>query len=146
MLSYPKGQLFTAGKSGPLSRVSLGIVKDMVPTQITASIYASDGNGAIGSALATKTVLASAVPSYTGCNPASPTTLVNFDFSTPASVVSGSRYIIVLTTPDTAMPPFFNGLFLWNQANGPTSGAVNSPLSSPTANAFSYVFQTYVDI
>jgi hypothetical protein len=146
MLSYPKGQIFTAGKSGPLSRVSLGIIKDMVPTQITASIYASDGNGAIGSALATKTVLASAVPSYSGCNPASPTSLVNFDFSTPASVVSGSRYIIVMTTPDSAMPPFSNGLFGWNQASGPTSGAVNSPLSSPTANAFSYVFQTYVDI
>jgi len=146
MLSYPKGQLFTAGKSGPLSRVSLGIIKDLGPTQVTASIYASDGNGAIGSALATKTVLASSVPSYAGCNPASPTSLVNFDFATPASVVSGSRYIIVLTTPDSPMPPFMGGLFGWNQASGPTSGAVNSPLSSPTANAFSYVFQTYVDI
>jgi hypothetical protein len=146
MLSNPKGQLFTAGKSGPLSRVSLGIIKDFGPTQVTASIYASDGNGAIGSALATKTVLASSVPSYAGCNPASPTSLVNFDFSTPASVVSGSRYIIVLTTPDSPMPPFNGGVFGWNQASGPTSGAVNSPLSSPTAYAFSYVFQTYVDI
>ena len=146
MLSNPKGQLFTAGKSGPLSRVSLGIIKDFGPTQVTASIYASDGNGAIGSALATKTVLASSVPSYAGCNPASPTSLVNFDFSTPASVVSGSQYIIVLTTPDSPMPPFNGGLFGWNQASGPTSGAVNSPLSSPTAYAFSYVFQTYVEI
>jgi hypothetical protein len=139
------GQQFTAGISGPLSRVSLGIIQDRSPTQITASVYAFDGNGATGSALAAKTVFVSAVPQYAGCNSASPTALVDFDFLTPASVVTGSRYIIVLTTPDTYSIAG-GGLFGWNRASGPTSGAISSPTSSPGALSYSFVFQTYVDI
>lgn len=141
--SIVMGQLFTARKSGPLSRVSLGIFKIMTVTQVTASIYASNGTGAVGSALASKTVLGSAVAAYSGCN--SQAAMVNFDFDTPVSVVSGLDYIIVLTTPDryTMMS---GGDFLWSQAVGPTSGAVQSPISSPSGYPESFVFQTYVDI
>jgi hypothetical protein len=143
--SIVMGQLFTARKSGPLSRVSLGIFKIMTVTQVTASIYASNGTGAVGSALASKTVLGSAVAAYSGCN--SQPALVNFDFAAPVSVVSGSDYIIVLTTPDRYdMMSELGGDFLWSQAVGPTSGAVQSPLSSPTGYPESFVFQTYVDI
>jgi hypothetical protein len=61
--------------------------------------------------------------------------------------VSGSDYIIVLTTPDRYdMMSELGGDFLWSQAVGPTSGAVQSPLSSPTGYPESFVFQTYVDI
>jgi hypothetical protein len=143
--SIVMGQLFTARKSGPLSRVSLGIFKIMTVTQVTASIYASNGTGAVGSALASKTVLGSAVAAYSGCN--AQVAMVNFDFAAPVSVVSGSDYIIVLTTPDRYdMMSGLGGDFLWSQAVGPTSGAVQSPLSSPTGYPESFVFQTYVDI
>lgn len=141
--SIVMGQLFTARKSGPLSRVSLGIFKIMTVTQVTASIYASNGTGAVGSALASETVLGSAVAAYSGCN--SQATMVNFDFDTPVSVVSGSDYIIVLTTPDR-YTMFSGGDFLWSLAVGPTSGAVQSPISSPSGYPESFVFQTYVDI
>ena len=137
------GQLFTARKSGPLSRVSLGIFKIMTVTQVTASIYASNGTGAVGSALASKTVLGSAVAAYSGCN--AQVAMVNFDFATPVSVVSGSNYIIVLTTPDM-YTMFSGGDFLWSLAVGPTSGAVQSPVSSPSPYSHSFVFETYVDI
>jgi len=141
--SLVMGQLFTARRSGPLSRVSLGIFKIMTVTQVTASIYASNGTGAVGSALASKTVLGSAVAAYSGCN--AQVAMVNFDFAAPVSVVSGSDYIIVLTTPDS-YTMFSGGDFLWSQAVGPTSGAVQSPLSSPSPYSESFVFQTYVDI
>lgn len=141
--SIVMGQLFTARKSGPLSRVSLGIFKIMTVTQVTASIYASNGTGAVGSALASETVLGSAVAAYSGCN--SQATMVNFDFDTPVSVVSGSDYIIVLSTPDR-YTMFSGGDFLWSLAVGPTSGAVQSPISSPSGYPESFVFQTYVDI
>ena len=145
-LSSTKGQSFVAGTSGPLSRVSAGIIKSNSVTQVTATIYAWSGTAVIGSALASKTVLETAVPSYTGCN-STPTALVNFDFATPASVTSGSQYIIVLTTPDQRiLKPTSGGEFLWNTSTTSTTGGFNDPVSSPSASGSRYLFQTYVDI
>jgi hypothetical protein len=139
-----KGQAFTAGASGPLSRVSAAIIKLGSVTQVTATIYAWSGAAVIGSALASKTVLGTAVPSYSGCN-ATPTALVDFDFATPASVTAGSQYIIVLTTPDQGI--FFGGgEYGWNTSTASTSGGFNSPVSSPTSSGQRYLFKTYVDI
>lgn len=145
-LSSTKGQSFVAGTSGPLSRVSAGIIKSGSVTQVTATIYAWSGTAVIGSALASKTVLETAVPSYTGCN-STPTALVNFDFATPASVTSGSQYIIVLTTPDQRIfMPMSGGEFGWNTSTSFTTGGFNDPVSSPSASGMRYLFQTYVDI
>ena len=143
-LSSTKGQSFVAGTSGPLSRVSAGIIKSNSVTQVTATIYAWSGTAVIGSALASKTVLETAVPSYTGCN-STPTALVNFDFATPASVTSGSQYIIVLTTPDQEILTS-GGEFGWNTSTTSTTGGFNDPVSSPSASGSRYLFQTYVDI
>jgi hypothetical protein len=141
-----KGQAFTAGASGPLSRVSAAIIKQGSVTQVTATIYAWSGAAVIGSALASKTVLGTAVPSYSGCN-ATPTALVDFDFATPASVTAGSQYIIVLTTPDLRGMMFFSGgEYGWNTSTASTSGGFNSPVSSPTSSGQRYLFKTYVDI
>jgi len=142
--NFTKGQAFTAGASGPLSRVSAAIIKNGSVTQVTATIYAWSGTAVIGSALASKTVLGTAVPSYSGCN-ATPTALVDFDFATPASVTAGSQYIIVLTTPDLRTM-FSGGDYGWNTSTASTSGGFNSPVSSPTSSGQRYLFKTYVDI
>lgn len=138
-----KGQAFTAGASGPLSRVSAAIIKSGSVTQVTATIYAWSGTAVIGSALASKTVLGTAVPSYTGCN-STPTAFVDFDFATPTSVTAGSQYIIVLTTPDQGSMPTVQ--YGWNTSTASTSGGFNSPVSSPTSSGQRYLFKTYVDI
>ena len=138
-----KGQAFTAGASGPLSRVSAAIIKLGSVTQVTATIYAWSGTAVIGSALASKTVLGTAVPSYTGCN-STPTAFVDFDFATPASVTAGSQYIIVLTTPDQGSMPTVQ--YGWNTSTASTLGGFNSPVSSPTSSGQRYLFKTYVDI
>lgn len=139
-----KGQAFTAGASGPLSRVSAAIVKSGTVTQVTATIYAWNGTAVVGSALASKTVLGTAVPSYTGCN-SIPTALVDFDFSTPASVTASSQYIIVLTSPDQRSM-MSGGEFLWNTSTTSTVGGFNSPVTSPASSGQRYLFKTYVDI
>jgi hypothetical protein len=142
-----KGQAFTAGASGPLSRVSAAIVKSSSPTQVTATIYAWSGTAVIGSALASKMVLVTAVPSYSGCT-STPTAFVDFDFAIPASVTAGSQYIMVLTTPDVSNfgPPPSGGQFLWNTSTASTAGGFNSPVTSPTSSGVRYLFKTYVDI
>ena len=142
--SSTKGQVFTSGASGPLSRVSAAIIKSGTVTQVTATIYAWSGAAVVGSALATKTVLASVVPSYTGCN-STPTAFVDFDFATPASVTAGSQYIIVLTTPDQ-QSMMSGGEYGWNTSTVSSTGGYNSPVSSPSASGQRYLFKTFVDI
>lgn len=142
--SSTKGQVFTSGASGPLSRVSAAITKTGTVTQVTASIYSWSGSAVVGSALASKTVLATAVPSYTGCN-STPTAFVDFDFATPASVTAGSQFIIVLTTPDQ-MTMMSGGQFDWNTSTVSSTGGYTSPVTSPSTSGQRYLFKTYVDI
>lgn len=148
------GQLFTPGLSGPLSKVSIGINATGTVTNITASIYASNGLGATGPVLASETITGATIPAYNGCNSASPTPIVHFNFASPAVVAAGSRYIVVLSTTDVycLMMCFgpTGGQFNINQALAVTSGAVYQPLAvlpdTPTAQNFGFVFATYVDV
>jgi len=137
------GQAFTAGASGPLSRVSAAIVKVGTVTQVTATIYAWSGTAVVGSALASETVLATAVPSYSGCD-STPTAFVNFDFATPASVTAGSSYIIVLSTTDL-YNMMSGGFYGWNLSTASSVGGFSSPLSMASAIG-RLLFKTYVDI
>ena len=138
------GQSFKAGLTGPLSRISVGITSQRTVTQITAAIYASNGAGnAIGSALASKTIDGTTVPTTSGG------ALTVFDFASPVSVTAGTKYVIVLTTPD-----FYNsksssgGEYSWFQLDGNSyvdGNGISFPLTSPSASN-DFVFQTYVDI
>jgi hypothetical protein len=138
------GQSFKAGLTGPLSRISVGITSQRTVTQITAAIYASNGAGnAIGSALASKTIDGTTVPTNSGG------ALTVFDFASPVSVTAGTKYVIVLTTPD-----FYNSMsrsggdYSWFELDGNGYGDGNGiafPLTSPSV-LNDYVFQTYVDI
>ena len=132
------GQSFTAGLSGLLSRVSLGITRLRTVTQITASIYSADGTGnAMGVALASETIVGTTVPTTNSGS------LVNFDFASPISVTAGTKYVIVVTTPDDA-----NGEYQWrdNDIDGYLGGnGILDALTTKTSVGDLY-FQTYVDI
>ena len=142
--SQSMGQSFTAGLAGPLSRISVGITSQGTVTQITAAIYASNEAGnAIGSALASKTIDGTTVPTTSGG------ALTVFDFASPVSVTAGMKYVIVLTTPDFSDPMSGGGgEYSWFDLNGNGyvgGTGISFPLTSPSA-LNDFVFQTYVDI
>lgn len=142
--SQSMGQSFTAGLTGPLSRVSLGLTRTGTVTQITAEIYAADGTGnATGSALASKTITGTTVPTSPGGS------LTNFDFSSPVSVTAGTKYVIVLTTPDqnAGMGGGGGQYSIYNENGNSYSGGngIGRPLTTQTVNN-DFVFQTYVDV
>ena len=136
------GQSFTAGLSGPLSRIAVGIFRVGAVTQITADIYATNLAGNVtGSALATRTIVGTTVPTGSGG------ALAVFDFASPVSVVSGSQYVIVMTTPDRG-PMYSEGDYNWYEENGNSYAGGNGiayPLTTPS-KLNDYVFQTYVDV
>ena len=138
--SQAMGQSFTAGFTGPLSRISVGIARSGTVTQITASIYASNGSGnATGSALASKTIVGTTVPT-TG------SVLTAFDFASPASVTAGTKYVIVLTTPDGGCMGCGSYRIYFSNGNSYLGGnGIVNPLTSPSLD-MDLVFQTYVDI
>lgn len=135
------GQSFTAGLTGPLSRVSLGLARSGTVTQITAEIYAADGTGnATGSVLASKTITGTTVPTSPGGS------LTNFDFSSPVSVTAGTKYVIVLTTPDSSGGTGGDYRVYRDNGNSYTGGnAIGHPLTTKTS-LNDVVFQTYVDV
>ena len=137
------GQSFTSGLTGPLSRVSLGLTKSGTVTQLTAAIYLADGSGnATGSALASSTISAAGVATSSGG------ALTNFDFTSPASVTAGTRYVIAVTTPDSYSYMTSGGDYLWFclNGNGYSGGSgIFNPLSSPSSYG-DLMFKTYVDI
>lgn len=150
VVSYSQsvGHSFTAGLTGPLSRIAVGIVRGGTVTQLTASIYAANSAGnATGSALASAIIVGTEVPTTQCCD------LTVFDFASPALVVAGSRYVIVLTTPDSnqmVMNPccsLSGGYYQWWVAsNTYTRGiGITNPLTSPQEFQ-DLAFQTYVDI
>jgi hypothetical protein len=134
------GQSFTAGLSGPLSRVSAAIIKSGTVTELTATLYLADNISGFptGVALASKTIVGTTIPSpYVG--------LTNFDFATPYSVVAGTKYVIVLTSPDDVN---LNNFFGWKVENTNSNGGgtgIPFPLTNPSVYD-DLVLQTYVDI
>jgi hypothetical protein len=146
--SQSVGHSFTAGLTGPLSRIAVGIIKYRTVTKITASIYVANTAGnATGSALAAATIFEPAVPSITCC------ALTVFDFPSPVTVTARSKYVIVLTTPDyqqmVMVPPFGStgGSYGWWVAGNTYAGGIGiaNPLTSPQQSQ-DFAFQTYVDI
>ena len=134
------GQSFTAGLSGPLSRVSAAIIKSGTVTELTATLYLADNNSGFptGIALASKTIVGTTIPaSYVG--------LTNFDFATPYSVVAGTKYVIVLTTPDGGLNNYFGWYREDTNSNGGGFGIVH-PFANTPVEYDDLGLQTYVDI
>jgi hypothetical protein len=144
--SQSMGQSFTAGLSGPLSRIAVGITSYGTVSQITAKIYATIAGNATGPALASTFIESTTVPTVSGG------ALTVFDFASPASVVAGSQYVIVLTTPDAMsfdMDTFaqVGGYYLWYGGVGNFSGetGISNPITSPSSVNYGLMFQTYVN-
>ncbi len=143
--SQSMGQSFTAGLSGPLSRIAVGITSYGIVTRVTAEIYATEAGNATGPALASTFIVGTTVPTVSGG------ALTVFDFASPASVVAGSQYVIVLTTPDFLNYdtwPEEGGEYLWYGGNGIYMGGtgISNPITSPRSINYDLVFQTYVDV
>ena len=136
--TQPIGQSFTAGLSGPLSRVSCGVFKTGPLLNLTASLYLADHSGNVtGAVLASTTIDTSAVPSRG-------LVLTNFDFATPYSVVAGTKYVIVLETQSIMSFNFYS--WVEEKTNSNTGGAgIVYPLTGPLPLR-DYVLQTYVDL
>ena len=137
------GQSFKAGLSGPLSRIAVGMTSSGTVTQITAEIYATNLAGnATGSALATKTIVGTIVPTSSGG------ALTVFDFASPATVAAGSTYVIVMTTPDRTELGGRGGSYRWYYLDGNSyadGNGIANPLTTPSSVS-DVVFQTYVDV
>jgi hypothetical protein len=88
-------QTFTAGQSGPLSRVDLVLVSaNAGGDSLSLSIYPTDGAGTpvtTGTALATSGVASVPCCAVTGA-------WVSFSFASPFSVTAGTMYAIVFDT------------------------------------------------
>jgi len=83
------GQTFTAGLTGPLTRVEVYVGKSGAPGDLTGSIYETTGGLPSGSVLATATVPSSRVEI--------PADWISFDFAAPTYVTSGVQYAVVFT-------------------------------------------------
>ena len=129
-------QEFTAGLSGPLTKVSLGLQKNNTVTNLTVGIYVAAAGIPTGSALASTTLTGAQLNVV-------PTSQAIFDveFGSPAYVNSGSTYAIVATSTDST------GFYSWYLGTTYPGGVSATRLSGPWGtNAFVFTFQTYVDV
>jgi hypothetical protein len=128
------GQCFTAGLSGPLSRISVGMTRSGSDGQVTAEIFATDGSCIpTGSALATKTITdGSTLPSVSGG------ALTDFVFTTPVSVTATTKYAIVMTS---------TGSYRWYRLEGDSYAGGRGIYMPNTSSLYpDLMFKTYVDI
>lgn len=138
------GQVFTAGITGQLDRISIDALSFQSATTapLVATIFAVDGSGfPTGSALASSSVSHTAIPGTV--------TTVAFDFTSPASVSAGTAYAIVFTTTGSGEYHFENATTVPAGAKGikPGSGNVgwqNYVDSGVSPNQTSFRFATYV--
>jgi hypothetical protein len=138
------GQSFTAGLSGPLSRVSCALWQFGATLDVMASLYATDDFGKpTGAALAASSVSATSVPTT---HAGALTNLTKFDFSVPYSVVAGRKYVIVLTSLTDVSQGFYYSWVLEDRNFSGGNTAFNDPLGGSPTPLSSLVFQTYVDI
>jgi hypothetical protein len=141
-------QTFTAGLTGDLVRVDLGIFDPAVATQpLTVEIRTVDAMGVpTATVLATETVPAADVPTA----PLSPLTTVLIN--PPVAITATTQYAIVLYTAGTVpycwrnafagLDPYAGGAAWVSPASPPTTWALVTP---PGPGFDDFVFATYVD-
>ena len=109
------GQTFTAGLTGSLDTVQLGLVRDQTvadsPGALVVSIegtnsLANPGAPDDGDVLATQTIPAADIANVTdfGIGGAAFNNVETIVFDNPAQVVAGTKYAIVLAAPDCVFP------------------------------------------
>jgi hypothetical protein len=131
-------QTFTAGLSGVLSRVDVGLAKNGNPTSVQVSIRGVNGSGApVAPDLASETVLASGMSSRANGQPA--TTVV---FSSPVNVVANTQYAIYVSSCSGCS----NGTATvsWRAAGNSYAGGDGTWYNNPNLSGISFWFATYV--
>lgn len=144
MNNIPLAQVFTAGASGQLDRISIDAYSFQSATTapLVASIYAVDGSGfPTGNSLASASVSQTLIPGTVST--------VVFDFSSPVTVSSGTAYAIVFSTTGSGEYHFENATSVPTGAKGVKPGAGNVGWqnyidSGVTPNQTSFRFATYV--
>ncbi|WP_280797189.1 hypothetical protein [Aurantimicrobium minutum] len=144
MNNVPLAQVFTAGASGQLDRISIDAYSFQSATTapLVASIYAVDGSGfPTGNSLSSASVSQTLIPGTVST--------VVFDFTSPVTVASGTAYAIVFSTTGSGEYHFENATTVPAGAKGvkPGSGNVgwqNYIDTGVTPNQTSFRFATYV--
>ena len=133
MSGQSMAQIITAGISGTLTKVALGIAKRGTVTNLTIGIYPAASGVPTGSALASTTIT-----DFSGMSTGQ--VMFDIDFATPTAVTAGTTYAIVATTTDT-------GGFQWFYASAYIGGDAASNVGggwNPEAYYPAFTFATYV--
>ena len=133
-------QIITAGISGTLTKVALGIAKSGTVTNLTIGIYPAASGVPTGSALASTTIT-----DFSGMSTGQ--VMFDIDFATPTAVTAGTTYAIVATTTDYLSVMGVGGEFDWYYTSAYIGGdaarnAGGGWNPEPTYPAFT--FATYV--
>jgi hypothetical protein len=91
-----RGQVFTAGVTGLLSRLDIPLSKSVTATNLTVVIQGVTSGLPNGTTIASSSVNVASIPT----DPTSSTVSVNF--SSPASLVAGTQYAFLLQSTDAA--------------------------------------------
>jgi hypothetical protein len=110
------GQTFTAGISGQLDRVTIDIGKSGTPGTFFLEIFEVSGGFPTGNALASQAVSETLVTNTIST--------VIVDFTSPATIVSGTRYALFLRAPSAVS----GGMM--SPSSSYSVGVENNPLSS----------------
>lgn len=138
------GQVFTAGATGQLDRVTIDVLSFQGATTapLVVNVFEVDGSGfPTGTSLASASVAQTSIPATVST--------VAFDFSTPASVQSGTAYALVFTTSGSGEYHFENATTVPAGAKGIKPGVGNTGWQNyvdtgVTPNQTSFRFATYV--
>jgi hypothetical protein len=127
-------QLFTAGISGALTQVSLGLSSTSAVTSLTVFITAASGGTSIGPTLASVTLSTSDLTSVN-----STPSMLSVTFPSPATVTAGTQYAINATTTGS-------NSVRWREGASYAGGNV-AVYVDPTWYTYLYdvAFATYVD-
>lgn len=133
-VGYACAQVFTAGKSGALTRARLQVATGTGTEDMTVEVRALSGVEPTGSTLATATVTHATVSGGTDG-------WVSVTFPQPAQVTAGTKYALFVSGTGTTdynwssqKADVYSGGEVWLQATDGTWGA----------HAFDFAFETYV--
>jgi hypothetical protein len=147
--SVELAQTYTAGISGQQDQVDLSVDRDTsqcgaTPAGLIVEIHGVDAVGEPdGPSLSTATVSDGAIPEFISDAP--PLNYTPVSFASPATVSAGTRYAIVVRSPDTP-----NGCYAWYGSNADLYTRGSALRSTDSGGSWSpptysdFAFKTYV--
>lgn len=128
-------QSFTAGVTGTLTSVEVGMSQASSPTNLTIALFDAVSGRPTGSVLTSRTLTGSDLTAVTAGQ-----SMVSVAFATPASVMSGATYAIVASTTNSLPAEF-----AWYRADPYSRGTAGyEDISGWQTLLFDFAFTTYV--